>query len=148
MSDTVSSSEETGQRDPRTYAIIGAAMEVHTELGRGFLEAVYEESLAMEFDTRSIPYTRQPRLAVEYKGRILPVSYQPDFICIDEIVVEIKALSKLTTVEHAQIINYLTATRKNVGLLLNFGADKLEWKRFVRSQYSRATGGTGVEAPV
>jgi len=105
-------------------------MEVHRELGRGFLEAVYDEALSLELNARSIPHQRQLHLLVEYKGKPLPVSYCPDFFCFSTIIVEIKALAQLTTIEHAQIINYLKATGMAVGLLLNFGADRLEWKRF------------------
>lgn len=121
-------------RDPRTYAIIGAAMEVHKQLGPGFLEAVYQEALAVELDLRQVPYNREVELPVFYKGRRLATNYRADFVCYDEVIVELKALSKLGGVEQAQIINYLKATGLETGLLLNFGAPSLEYKRFVHSK--------------
>ncbi len=120
-------------RDKKTYAIIGAAMEVHNELGSGFLEAVYQEALEREFREQGIPSESQPSVQILYKGRPLSKKYQPDFICFDDIIVEIKAMDKLSGVEHAQIINYLKATGLNVGLLVNFGSKSLEHKRFVYS---------------
>ncbi|RME07488.1 MAG: GxxExxY protein [Anaerolineae bacterium] len=114
------------------YAIIGAAIEVHRELGAGFLEAVYQEALQLELATRGIPFENQVRLNIRYKGRILQTYYVADLVCYDQIVVELKALDKLTGREEAQIINYLKATGMRVGLLINFGSSgKLEWKRFV-----------------
>lgn len=121
------------ERDPRTYAIIGAAMEVHRELGCGFLEGVYQEALAAEFALRSIPFVPQVPLRVHYKGQLLTTSYRADFLCFQEILVEIKALKSLSGVEEAQILNYLKATRHEIGLLLNFGAPSLATKRLVRS---------------
>jgi GxxExxY protein len=118
-------------KDKRTYSIIGCAMEVHKELGCGFLEAVYQEALQREFISQSIPFETQPVIGIKYKGQILDKKYQPDFICYDEVIVEIKAISLLSGVEESQIINYLKATDLNVGLLLNFGAKSLEHKRFV-----------------
>ena len=120
-------------RDEKTYKIIGAAIEVHKELGCGFLEPVYQESLAKEFDFQNIAYRPQPFVKIFYKGSQLDKVYQPDFICFGEIIVEIKALSRLTGNEEAQVINYLKATRLEVGLLINFGTMSLEYKRFVNS---------------
>lgn len=123
------------QRDPKTYAIIGAAaMEVHRQLGCGFLEAVYQEALAFEFEQRQIPCQREVELAIFYKGQRLNTSYRADFICYDSVVVELKALAKLGGVEEAQIINYLKATGLEIGMLLNFGATSLEYKRFAFSK--------------
>jgi GxxExxY protein len=116
-------------RDPNTYAIIGAAMEVHRELGHGFLEAVYQEALAVEFAERGIPFQREVELPVRYKGRILACKYRADFLCFDSVVVETKAIATLTTVDEAQLINELKATEFTVGLLINFGAPSLEYKR-------------------
>ena len=118
-------------RDERTYRIIGAAMEVHRELGCGFLEGVYQEALGREFADQSIPHRQQPSIQIFYKRRQLEKTYQPDFVCFGEIIVEIKALSALSGTEESQIINYLKAAQLSVGLLLNFGAKSLEHKRFV-----------------
>ena len=118
-------------KDERTYKIIGAALEVHKELGCGFLEAVYQEALGREFIYQEIPFKSQPVIEIKYKGKSLEKKYQPDFICYDEVITEIKAMSALTSNEEAQIINYLKATRFKVGLLLNFGSKSLEHKRFV-----------------
>ena len=98
-------------RDKKTYAIIGAAIEVHKELGSGFLEAVYQEALEREFHNQAIPFNSQSIVKIYYKGQPLNKTYQPDFICFDEVIVEIKAMDKLSNVEHAQIINYLKASR-------------------------------------
>jgi GxxExxY protein len=118
-------------KDPRTYAIIGAAIEVHRQLGHGFLEAVYQEALAIELEGRNIPFAREVELPVSYKGRLLRCSYRADFTCFHEVIVEIKALKALAGPEEAQIINYLKATGFRTGLLMNFGTPRLEYKRFV-----------------
>ena len=120
-------------RDKKTYAIIGATMEVHKELGNGFLEAVDQEALEREFTYQEIPHKSQPSVRIEYKGKPLKKTYEPDFIWYDDVIVEIKAMDKLSSNEHAQIINYLKASRLKVGLLINFGAKSLEHKRFVYS---------------
>jgi len=116
------------------YSIVGAAMEVSNELGTGFLEAVYQEALGIELKSRAIPFVAQPTVQITYKGRPLSKEYIPDFVCFDQIIVEIKAIKTLTNIEQAQLLNYLKAARKPVGLLLNFGAPKLEWKRMAFSQ--------------
>lgn len=117
--------------DQRTYQIIGAAMEVHKELGSGFLEAVYQEALGIEFTDMRIPFKAQPKIKIEYKGKPLKKTYEPDFICYDDVIIEIKALSTLSGLEEAQLINYLKASKIKVGLLINFGSQSLEYKRFV-----------------
>jgi GxxExxY protein len=117
--------------DPETYAVIGAAMEVHRQLGSGFLEIVYQEALEVEFQERSIPFEREVELPVVYKGRRLECSYRADFLCYGSVVVELKALAEVTPREHSQVINYLKATRLSRGLLLNFGAPRLEYKRII-----------------
>jgi GxxExxY protein len=108
--------------DPRTYAIIGAAMEVHRQLGCGFLEPVYQEALALELSNREIPFVKEVKLALAYKGQALQTSYSADFICFNSVVVELKALARTSGTEEAQVINYLKATGHEVGLLINFGA--------------------------
>jgi GxxExxY protein len=118
-------------RDEKTYKIIGAALEVHKELGCGFLEAVYQEALGKEFADQVILFKPQPIIQIAYKGKPLDKTYQPDFICFDEVIVEIKAISGLSGIEEAQLINYLKATSLKVGLLINFGAKSLEYKRLV-----------------
>ena len=118
-------------RDPRTYAIIGAAMEVHRQLGFGFLEAVYQEALAIELANQNIPYQQQVDLPVHYKESLLSAHYRVDFLCFDDVIVEIKALGMLTSVETSQIINYLKASHHEIGLLINFGEPSLKYERFI-----------------
>jgi len=115
------------------FAIIGAAIEVHRELGSGFLEAVYQEALEIELASRQIPFEPQKTLMIVYKGRALKKAYEADLVCYGQIIVELKALDRLSGKEEAQILNYLKATGLRVGLLINFGSHgRLEWKRFVR----------------
>ena len=117
--------------DPRTYKIIGAAIEVHCQLGCGFLESVYQEALALELRIRNIPFRKELTFNVTYKGHRLNSQYRPDFVCFEEVIVELKALSKLSSVEDSQLINYLKVTGYHTGLLLNFGGRSLEKRRFV-----------------
>ena len=122
---------ENTQRDPETYAIIGAAMEVHRELGCGYLEPVYVEALEIEFRMRRVPYRREVGLPITYKGQLLKKFYRVDFICYDEVLVELKALHALGPIEESQLINYLCAAKRARGLLLNFGTRSLQYKRRV-----------------
>ena len=114
-----------------TYSIIGAAMEVHKILGAGFLEAVYQEALEKEFLLRKIPFEREKQLKIWYKGEELSKYYVADFLCYDHVIVETKALSTLIDDHLSQIINYLKATRNEIGLLINFGKESLEYKRII-----------------
>lgn len=119
------------ERDPRTHAIIGAAFEVHRQLGCGFLEPVYQEALAIELSNCAIPFRREEKFLINYKGCTLEAFYRPDFVCFDEVIVELKALSQLSSVEESQVINYLKVTGYHTALLLNFGSRSLEKRRFV-----------------
>ena len=114
------------------YAIMGAAFDVHNELGSGFLEAVYQEAMESELEARKIPFIAQHPIGIRYKGRTLESHYFADLVCYDNIIVELKALSSFSGVEEAQLLNYLKATGLKVGLLINFGKHpRLEWKRLV-----------------
>jgi GxxExxY protein len=121
------------EKDIQSHAIIGAAMEVHRELGRGFLELVYQTALSLEFQERGIPFKAEVALPVRYKGRLLTCGYRADFVCFEDFLVEIKAITKLTTADDAQLLNELKATAYQRGLLLNFGSRSLEVKRLVRT---------------
>lgn len=122
------------ERDEQTYAIIGAAMAVHRELGCGFLEAVYQEALAIELKLRGIPFHRERKVPVFFKGFKLNTFYRPDFLCYEEVVVELKALTRMSGTEEAQVINALKATELNKGLLINFGRRSLEYQRFAHGE--------------
>lgn len=114
------------------YAIIGAAMEVYNQLGPGFGEAIYQEAMEIESESRRIPNNPQQDIFIVYKGTTLKKFFTPDLICYDQIIVEIKAIDRLTSREESQLLNYLKATGMPVGLLINFGAEKdLEWKRMI-----------------
>ena len=106
-------------------------MEVHRQLGYGFLEQVYQEALARELDLRSIPFQREVELQVIYKGHALNCSYRADFICYGEILVELKAIGALSGIEEAQVLNYMRVTGHQRALLINFGAPSLQYKRMV-----------------
>jgi GxxExxY protein len=117
--------------DPQTYKIIGAALAVHTELGCGFLEAVYRFALPIEFERLGVPFAIEQTLPISYKGRELPLHYRVDFLCFDDVIVEVKALDAITGREEAQLLNYLKASGFRRGLLLNFGSTSLQHKRMV-----------------
>ena len=116
-------------RDPETYAVIGAAMDVHRVLGFGFLEAVYHAALAVELTARDIPFRREAPLSILYRGEPLPVNYKVDFICFGSLIVELKALTTLTGREESQTLNYLKASGYGRALLINFGTPSLEYRR-------------------
>jgi len=114
------------------YAVIGAAIEVHRELGPGFLESIYQEALEIELRTRNVPFAAQQPISVRYKGLTLKKQYFADLVCFEWIIVEIKALPHLSGTERAQLLNYLRGTGFPIGILINFGSHgKLEWKRLV-----------------
>lgn len=117
------------------YAIVGACMEVHRELGPGFLEAIYQEALAIELGIRGIPFEREACLRVHYKDRLLNKEYFCDFLCYGKIIIECKSVRKLLPDHDAQVFNYLKATKLALGLLVNFGEPSLHYKRIVCSQY-------------
>jgi GxxExxY protein len=115
------------------YAVVGAAMEVHNQLGCGYLEAVYQEAMEIELTDRKIPFAPRQQLRISYKERTLEKFYIADLVCYGAVLVEIKALDQLSGKEESQILNYLKTTGLRVGLLLNFGNPKgLDWKRLVR----------------
>jgi len=116
------------------YRIVGAAMNVSRELGCGFLEAVYQEALEMEFADCNMPFEPQKRINISYKNRMLKREYVADFLCYDKIIVEIKAIKSITGIEEAQLLNYLKATKLSLGLIINFGHPKMEWKRYANTK--------------
>ncbi len=112
-----------------SYAIIGACMEVHRELGPGFLEGVYQEALERELTAQDIPFEREMKLEIVYKGKPLVKRYFADFVCYGKIIVELKAINELQPEHEAQIFNYLKATGMKLGLLVNFSRPSLEHRR-------------------
>ena len=106
-------------------------MGVHSELGPGFLESVYEEALTLLFQEKGLHYEQQKNLKIKFRGEYLKKQFTADLIVDDKVIVEIKAVAQLKKIDEAQLINYLKATGLKVGLLLNFGGEELEWKRFV-----------------
>jgi GxxExxY protein len=118
--------------EDETYAIRGAAIEVHRHLGYGFLEAVYQEALEIELQQRGIPFASHKPLTVTYKGIELKKRYAPDIICYGKVIVEIKCISNIGSSDRAQLLNYLKATGIRVGLVVNFGSKtKLQVERMV-----------------
>ncbi len=120
------------QHEELTYKILGACFEVYKRMGCGFLEAVYQECLEIEFEYKDIPFISQPELKLAYRDRELKKTYQPDFICYGLVIVEIKAVREMPDDHYAQLLNYLNGTEMEVGLLANFGHyPKLEYKRMI-----------------
>ena len=109
--------------------IINACLEVHKELGCGFLEPVYQSALALEFGKQGIPFEKEKKIEISYKGQILDREYFADFVCYNKIIVELKAVSKLVSANKSQVLNYLNATKLKLGLLINFGQASLKWER-------------------
>lgn len=117
--------------EEESYKIIGCCMEVHRILGRGLNEVVYKDAMSLEFTDRHIPFSREEKYEIEYKGRVLPHYYAADFIVFDKIIVEVKAIEKLTSSHVKQTLNYLAASGVKLGLLINFGEDSLKHQRIV-----------------
>ena len=125
------------------YQFMGAAFEVYNQLGHGMAEEVYQQSLEIELSMRGIPFQSKRELEVFYKDRRLDTHYCPDLIVDDAIVVELKAISDLTTDHEAQLFNYMRIARQQVGYLLNFGKKgELQWKRFILTDLHQAGGNT------
>jgi GxxExxY protein len=119
-----------------SYAIIGACFEVYNQKGCGFLEPVYQECLAIEFEYQRIPAIAKPSLVLSYRGRILKQTYEPDYVCFEKIIVELKAVSALADEHRAQLLNYLHATGFELGILVNFGHyPGLEHERIAKTQH-------------
>ena len=116
------------------YQIVGAAMQVANHLGCGFLEAVYQEALEIEFRDRQIPHEPQKRITISYKNWVLNKVYIADFVCYERIIVEIKAIKAISAIEEAQLLNYLKATNLPLGLIINFGSKRLQWKRYANTR--------------
>ncbi len=116
--------------EDETYKIIGAAMKVHSVLGPGFTEKVYQEALAVEFADRGIPFVREREIHAVYKGIVLQGTFIPDFICYDKIIVELKAVKELDDVHRSQAMNYAKVGGYKLSLLVNFGKASLEKERF------------------
>ena len=115
-----------------SYKVVGAAFKVYNALGHGFLEAVYQEALEIEFQRQGIPYEREKELKIKYEGVELKQTYKADFVCFGKIIVELKAVNALDDAQRSQVYNYLHATGYKLGLLLNFGnSDELEKERIV-----------------
>ncbi len=122
-----------------SYEIVGACFEVYNAKGCGFLEPVYHECLSIEFEHQRIPAISKPRLTLSYRERMLVQTYQPDFVCFEKIILELKAVSTLADEHRAQLLNYLHATGFELGLLVNFGHyPKLEYERLARTQRASA----------
>jgi len=118
-------------KDDQTFAVIGAAMAVHRELGSGFLESAYGDALEMELSERNIPFEREKLIHIYYKGKPIKTYYQADFVCYGNLIVELKTVDAIADIHKAQLIHYLKATKTNKGLLINFKSKSLQYERFV-----------------
>ena len=117
------------------YDFMAAAFEVYNDMGNGYTEDIYQEALELELVDRKIPFRAQTELIIYYKGKPLRKKFRPDLMAFEDLVIELKAVSALTSEHEAQLLNYLKATSKPVGYLVNFGCrEKLEWKRFARTR--------------
>lgn len=119
--------------EKESYAIIGCCMNVHRELGSGFLESVYHEALEKEFYDNEVPFRTKDKLELYYKGEPMNKFFIADFVCYDKIILEIKASNFIHQSNEAQVINYLKSTNNALGLLVNFGETSLKWKRFINT---------------
>ena len=131
--------------EAETRRILNACMTVHNELGNGFLESVYQDALELEFGEVGIPYSRESKISIFYKGHRLGKEFFADFICFEKIIVELKCVSRLVNAHKAQVINYLHGTGLQVGLLVNFGEASLKWERltWLKSQRDDSPLGCG-----
>lgn len=124
-----------------SYKVVGACFKVYTQLGCGFLEAVYQECLAIEFMHQKIPFIEQKEISLHYREQRLRQTYRLDFLCFDKVIVELKAISKLRDEHRAQVLNYLNVTNYKLALLVNFGHyPKLEYERIVLSKFRKSYG--------
>lgn len=114
-----------------THRLIGLCMEIHRELGKGHDEVVYKDALVVELNRANVLFARERKFEINYKGVILPHFYYADFVVLDKILFEAKAVEKLTDAHVKQVLNYLAASKLRLGLLVNFGGDSLEWKRVI-----------------
>lgn len=114
-----------------TYQIIGACIEVHNQLGKGFSEIVYKDCLEVEFNQRLIPFLREKEFDIVYKGVIIPRKYNADFVVFDKIILEVKAAESISKGNIKQTLNYLAASKLKLGLIVNFGEDSLAHKRVI-----------------
>lgn len=113
------------------FKLVGCCMEIHRELGKGHDEVIYKDAMVVELSRANIPFSREKKYEVKYKGVILPHFYYADFVVWDKILFEAKAVEKLTDAHLKQVLNYLAASKLRLGLLVNFGGDSLEWKRII-----------------
>ena len=118
------------------YKLIGAAFEMHRELGGGMSEEIYQESFEIELGLQGIDFISKGEIELFYKGRLLEKKYYPDLLIAKEIITELKSVKVLNSEHERQLLNYMRITRKAVGYLVNFGPlDKLEWKRFILREF-------------
>jgi GxxExxY protein len=113
------------------YRLVGFCMEIHRELGKGHDEIIYKDALVVDLGRAQIPFAREKNYTISYKGVILPHFYYADFVIWDKILFEGKAVERLTDAHVKQVLNYLAASKLRLGLLVDFGADSLEWKRII-----------------
>ena len=127
------------------FSLVGFCMEIHGELGKGHDEIIYKDALTVELERADIPFSRERKYEISYKGVVLPHTYRADFVVWDKILFEAKAVERLTDSHIKQVLNYLAAAKLQLGLLSNFGSDSFEWKRVVLS--SRTTTQVDRHAP-